>query len=133
MTIINSSFKTGSGKNVAVNLVAENAGVTGNATINGQIYSVDGYATVQGKKVLRLTNAPAPYLPIINSLYEQIEAACKAQFNGQLTALQIAEGKMREAESKYNRLFAQGYNNQEIIRARNEWDQASAEYHKLAK
>jgi hypothetical protein len=129
MTVINTNFKTPSGKAVTVNLTIQNHRVSGSATINGQAYGVNGYATVQGRQILKLANAP--YLPISGSLYSQIESACKAQFVSQMTPLQIAEGRMAEAQAKYNRLFAQGYDNVAIINARNEWEQATAEYNKI--
>ena len=133
MTTINKNFRTPTGKNVTADLTIENYKVSGTANINGTAYGVTGFAVVQGKKVLQITGAPAPYLQIHADLYDELNAICKAQFAAQMTPLEIAEGKMREAENKYNKLFAQGWNNVAIIEAREEWNRLSAEYHKLAK
>lgn len=130
MTTITTSFKTSSGKNVTLNLTVENYKVIGNATIDGQDYVVNGYAVVQGRQVLKLTSAPAPYLPIASALYNQIEAACKSQFISQMTPLEIAEGKMREAEVEYHKLADRG-DNIATIKAMDEWNRLSAEYHRL--
>lgn len=133
MTTINRNFKTSSGKSAVVNLTIENHKVSGTATINGQAYGVSGFATVQGKKVLQIKGASAPYLPIPNDLYNDLNTACKSQFAASMTQAQIVEGEMREAEARYNKLFAQGHNNAEIIKAKAEWDRLSAEYNKIRK
>ncbi len=133
MTTINKSFRTPTGKDVTVELTVENYKVNGTATINGATYGVTGFAVVQSKKVLQIKGAPAPYLQIPDALYAELDGICKAQFAAQMTPLEIAESKMREAEAKYNHLWNEGWNNMAIIEAREEWNRLSAEYHKLLK
>ncbi len=132
MTTITKTMKTKSGKIVDLNISVENAKVTGIATSNGLEMAINGTATVQGRKVLVLKNAPANYLPIEDALFVEIEKIAKAQYVSQMTPLEIAEGKMREAEVKYNKLANQGWDNIATIKARDEWDRLSGEYHNLS-
>lgn len=130
MTTINKTITSHTGKKVDLTINIENGKVSGIARAEGQEFGVTGFAVVQNRQCLTLKKgSPAPYLPIDKYLYSEIKQTAKDQYRANMTNEQIAEGEMREAEAKYNRLFAQGYNNVEIIKAREEWDRLSAEYH----
>jgi hypothetical protein len=130
---INKNFRTSSGKDAIASLDVENYKVTGTVLIAGTSYEVTGFAVVQGRKVISIKGAPAPYVVIPNDLYDDLDKICKAQYASQQTPLEYAEMMMREMERRYNKVFADGYDNVAIIKARNEWDRWSDEYHKLLK
>ncbi len=129
--IIKKTIISHTGKKVDLVIHIENARITGTATVNGQStqMQVTGHAIVQGRRCLIIKGGPAPYLPIDNELYEEIQAAAKAQYQDSMADEKILEGRVSAAQAKYERLFAQGYDNAQIIRARDEWDRLSAEYH----
>ncbi len=129
MTTINRTITSQTGKKVELTVTIENAKVTGAARVNGKDCKITDYVTIQGRKCLAIKDGPAPYLPIDNALYGEIETTAKNQYRDSMTAEQIAEGELREAEAKYNRLFAQGSDNVAIMTARSEWDRLSSEYH----
>lgn len=131
MTTITKTFKTQTGKTVDLTLDIEQAEVSGTATIAGVDYSVNGYAVVKGRKCLKI-NAAAPYLPIDNSLYNQIHSVCKQQFAASMSERQILEGKVDAARIKYQRLFDAGTNNVATIQARDEWERLSRELRSMA-
>jgi len=129
MTTINKTVTSKSGKKVELTIKIENAKVSGIGKIDdGQELEITGYAIVQGRKCLMISGK-VPYLEIDQQIYNEIDSAAKEQYRSSMTEQQILEGQMREAEGKYNRLFARGYDNVEIIQAREEWDRLSAEYH----
>lgn len=124
-------FQTSTGKSAVAILAVSDAKVSGTVTIDETEYEVTGYHVVNNRKVISIIGAPAPYVVIPNHLYDSILKTCKEQYAAKMTPLQIAEGKTRDAEYKYNRLMRQGYNNVEILAARAEWDRLSAEYHNV--
>jgi len=132
MATITKSFKGSTGKNIIVNLEIDNAKVTGYAIINGMSYNVSGTAVIQNRKCLKIEAAPAPYMPIADSLYNEIDAVCKVQYAANMTPKEILETSAWLAEQKYNQAMRDSYGNVAIIEARNEWNRLSAELAKLA-
>jgi 1,6-anhydro-N-acetylmuramate kinase len=129
---INTTFKTSSGKNVSLTLNIENSKITGSAVVNGTSYSVTDIAVVQNRKCLKIQGASAPYMPISDSLYNEINAICKAQFAANMTPRDILEMKVAQAEAKYNKAMSESWNNVAIIEAREEWNRLSRELAKLS-
>ena len=132
MTTINKSFKGSTGKDITVNLEIENSKISGVANINGTTYSVTGAHVVQSRKCLKIEGAPAPYMPISDALYNEIDTICKAQFAAAMTPKEILEMEVAKAEHKYNKAMRESWNNVAIIEAREEWNRLSAELSKLS-
>ncbi len=129
MTTINKSFKSLTGKEITVSLVIDNSAVTGNATTNGTVYSVTGTAVIQNRKCLKIEGASAPYLPIADGLYNEIETICKAQFLTVMTPKELLEVEVDKAEYEYERLNNSNVSsNIEIIEAREKFFTLRREY-----
>lgn len=130
MNTINQSYKGSTGKDITINLKIENSKVSGVAIINGMTYSVTGASVIQNRKCLKIEGAPAPYMPIADALYNEIDTICKAQFAANMTPKEILEMEVAKAEHKYNQAVRESWNNVAIIEAREEWNRLSAELRK---
>lgn len=132
MTTIGKTFSTTSGKSVTAELAINDAVISGTVTVSGNTYNVTGIANIQNRKCLKIEGASAPYMPIADSLYNEINAICKAQFAANMTPKEILETEVAKAEDKYNKAVRESWNNAAIIEAREEWNRLSEELSKLS-
>lgn len=132
MTTINKSFKGSTGKDITVNLEIENSKISGTANINGTSYAVTGAHVIQNRKCLKIEGAAAPYMPIADGLYNEIDAICKAQFAANMTPKEILEMEEAKAEYKYNKAMRESWNNVAIIEAREEWFRLTKELSRMS-
>jgi hypothetical protein len=131
MTTINSTFKGSKGNEIVANIEIENSKVSGTVTTNSNTYKVTGAHVIQSRKCLAIVGAPAPYMPIADGLYNEIDAICKAQYAAAMTPKEILEMEVAKAEAKYNKAMRESWNNVAIIEAREEWNRLSRELSKM--
>lgn len=131
MTTINSTFKGSKGNEITANIEIENSKISGTVTTNGNTYNVTGKHVIQGRKCFAIVGAPAPYMPITDGLYNEIDAICKAQFAASMTPKEKLETEVWLAEQKYNQAMRESWNNVAIIEAREEWNRLSRELSKM--
>lgn len=95
---ITEKITTSSGKQVELNLTIQAGKINGTAQHNGQTWTINGLAVVQGRKVLCMVNGPAPYLAISDYLYRVLAAEVAASTRAAMTAAEIAEDQRMTAE-----------------------------------
>jgi hypothetical protein len=128
MTTITKSIVSATGKKVALTIEINNSKVGGSAVCNGQQWAITGYAVVQGRKVLSIKGGPAPYLPIDNALYTQIDNTARDQYRAGMTAEAKAWERVCGLEALYKNLVARSDSNADIIKAQSSYEQALDEF-----
>lgn len=130
MTTINKSITSNSGKKVDLTINIENAKVTGAAVVSEMhlTMTITGYAVVQGRKVLSVKGGPAPYLPIDNTLYAQIDNTAKEQYRAGMSAEAKSWERVCGLEVAYKKLVDRSDSNAEIINAQSAYEQALNEF-----
>jgi hypothetical protein len=128
MTTITKSIVSATGKKVDLNIEINNSKVGGIAKWNDQQWTITGHAVVQGRKVLSVKGGPAPYLPIDNSLYAEIESTAKAQYRANMSAEAKAFQAVCGLEAAYKKLVDRSDSNAAIINAQAAYEQALNEF-----
>jgi hypothetical protein len=92
---------------------------TGQGTITaaGTVYTISGIAVIKGETV---AESDGIYIRLPKDIYNQINGAMKAECAANMTEKEIKNMNYAIAEQKFNKLFAQGYDPEAIINARNE-------------
>ena len=114
MTNIIRATTSASGKAPDLNINIDGTKISGYA--DG--YKVTGIAVVQNRKCLKIADGPAPYLPITDALYAEIDGICKANFAANMTEKERKEVEMDKAEALYEKLNNSNASPAEIIAAR---------------
>lgn len=128
MTTITKSIVSATGKKVDLTVEINNGKVGGIVEWNGQQWAITGYAVVQGRKVLSVKGGPAPYLPIDNALYAQIDSVAKEQYRAGMSAEDKAWERVCGLEANYLRLIDRSDSNADIINAQSAYEQALNEF-----
>lgn len=128
MTTITKSIVSATGKKVDLAIEINNSKVGGIAEWNGQQWTITGYAVVQGRKVLSVKGGPAPYLPIDNALYAQIDNTAKEQYRAGMSAEAKAWERVCGLEMAYKKLVDRNDSNADIINAQSAYEQALDEF-----
>jgi hypothetical protein len=128
MTTIAKTFTSRTGKKIELSINIESVKVSGSALIDGKAATVTGYAVVQNRKCLSIKDGPAPYLPIDDSLYAEIDNTAKAQYRQSMSAEQVAWNNVCAAEATYKRIANYNDSNAEVISAQAAYDKALDEF-----
>lgn len=125
---ITNTFTSRSGKHIEMHAKIENHQVGGIVLIDGKQATITGYATVQGRKCLSISGGPAPYLPIADSLYAQIDAVCREQYQAAMSPEQQAQQHVAGIEAAYRKLERTSDDLAAIITAKTAWENAAAQH-----
>jgi hypothetical protein len=98
-----------------------------NLTINGKVYSAR-YNKVAKTAEIKMDGREVSVI-LSRNIWEQIEAAKANSFQQvEFSAKELARQKMEHAKAEYDKAFAVGYDNVDIINKRNAWDESSRIY-----
>jgi hypothetical protein len=128
MATIAKTFSSRTGKKIELTINVEATKISGLALIDGQQATVTGYAVVQNRKCLSIKDGPAPYLPIDDSLYAEIDNTARDQYYQNMTAEQVAWNRVCAAEATYNRIANHNDSNAEVIIAQTAYNKAFDEF-----
>ena len=128
MITITKSIVSATGKKVDLTIEINKSKISGIAEWNGQQWTITDYAVVQGRKVLSIKGGPAPYLPIDNALYAQIDSIAKEQYRAGMSTEAKAWERVCGLEASYKKLVNRSDSNAEIVNAQSAYEQALNEF-----
>lgn len=117
------------GKKVDCHICISDAKVSGTAVIDGSITAkITGYAVVNGYKCLMIKGGPAPYLPISDSLYHEIDQVVREQYRQSKSQEQLAWEAVCAAEADYRRISNHNDSWADVCNAQARYEQALSEF-----